>query len=186
MLLPRFTRRAKDDLAELRGEPGDFEHFFDRRHFVDTVQAACPHMKVYENVGRNWTIGDVEIPHWPAAINESTLLTPSPWRVEFDITWVAELRRSLKKPVVVRSDDPGRDRAVMDDGMEFYYAIGRILQFRPDARRLAALCVAEMSHRFNLAIDPQQNIYKGAYMGAHLRTSIDAVKAGWKVRIGPA
>lgn len=185
MLLPRFIRRAKHDLFELYGEAGDFEHFFDRRFFIDTVQAACPHMRVYENIDAEWTSGNIEIPHWPHAINVSTSQTPSPWRTEFN-KWFAESTGSLQKPVIISSGDPGRDRAVMDDGRDLYYAIGRVLQFRPDARRLAALCMAELSHRFQLAIEPKHNIYQNAYMGAHLRTSSDAVKAGWNVCVGSA
>lgn len=178
MLLPQFHRRSKSDLFELNGDLGDFEHFFDREHYVATVHAACPHMKVYENPEEEWTMANIEIPHWPLAINVSTLTNPSPWRLEFD-SWFETSTAGMKRPVNIASGDPGRDRAVMDDGIDLYYSIGRILKFRPDARRLAALCMAEINRRFNLHMDPEQNLFENAYMGAHLRTSSDAVKAGW-------
>lgn len=178
MLLPSFHRRSRSDLFDINGAVAEFEHFFDRAHFVNTIQAACPRLKIHEVVQPEWTNANIEIPHWPFDINVSTLDKPSPWREGFD-KWFEELSAELEKPVMVTSGDPGRDRAVMDDGMDLYYTIGRVLQFRPDARRLAALCMAEISRRFRLAMDPKQNLYTNAYMGAHLRTSSDAVKAGW-------
>lgn len=135
-------------------------------------------MRVYESEEEGWTRGEMEIPHWGLPINVSTELHPSPWRLEFD-AWFEENFSDAQKPVVVASGDPGRDRAVMDDGMELYYTIGRVLDFRPDARRLAALCMAEISNRFKLEIDPSENIFANSWMGAHLRLDSDAVKAGW-------
>ena len=178
MHLPDFYRRSRSDLSELKAKLGDFEHFFDRAHFIDTIQKACPHMKVYQSMQAEWTWGNMEIPHWPLAINFSTPQEPSPWRQNFD-KWFDNSTAELKKPFIVVSRDPGRNRAVMDDGEDLYYNIGRILQFRPDARRLAALCMGEMSRRFSLHLDPKQNLYTAAYLGAHLRTSSDAVKVGW-------
>lgn len=178
ILLPNFHGRLRSDLFELNGAVRDFEYFFDRKHYIETVQKACPHLTVHENVQQEWSIANMEIPHWPYAINESHLENPSPWRKQFD-QWFKEATAELKNPVLVVSGDPGRDRFVMDDGMDFYFTFGRILQFRPDARRLAALCIAELSRKFKLGLDPKQNMFTNAYMGAHLRTSNDAVKAGW-------
>lgn len=178
IILPNFQRRSKSDLFELFGQIADFEHFFDRQHFVDTLQQACPHITVHTVRNPGWTDGAAEIPHIDAAINESSIAQPSPWRVATDV-WLAEQLKGKKTPVIITSGDPGRNRFVMDDGMDFYFHYGRILQFRPDARRLAMICVAEMSRRFKLHIDPDTNVYRKSYMGAHLRTSSDAVKAGW-------
>ncbi|CAK4034788.1 Hypothetical predicted protein [Lecanosticta acicola] len=180
MLLPHFHRRSKSDLFELFGDVADFEHFFDREHFVTTMQSACPHMQILDSPEEDWSNANTEIPHWGLALNVSTQLHPSPWRREFD-AWFEENFAQVPKPVLLTSGDPGRDRAVMDDGMGVYYTIGRVLEFRPDARRLAMLCVEALSRRFHLAIDPTRNIYPHSYMGAHLRLDSDAVKAGWPV-----
>ncbi|GAB7355750.1 hypothetical protein MBLNU459_g6439t1 [Dothideomycetes sp. NU459] len=181
LLVPRFHRRSSTDLFELNGELADFEHFFDRDHFRTTLQEACPHIQVMDSEDSGWTIPspEVGIPEFRGAINESSLLGPSPWRAEFDAWVVQSTAATVAKPVVLTSYDPGRGRAVLDDGIDFYYNFGRVLELRPDVRRLAATAMREMARRFGLYIDPAQNIYRDAFFGAHLRTSDDAVKAGW-------
>ena len=138
-------------------------------------------MTVYDHIDRDaWEVTDLGIPSFSTAINESTLSDPSPWRQELD-QWLEKETSSLdkSKPVLVTSWDPGRGKAVLDDGIAFYYHYGRILQLKPDIRRLASTAMAEMKRRFDLNINPSDNIYRKAFFGAHLRTSKDAVKAGW-------
>lgn len=189
IIVPRFHRRGRSNLFELNGELADFEHFFDKQHFKDSIQRLCPHILVHDDLDRQagaWAenVSDtgLVIPEFDTAINIGSPASPSPWRIEFD-EWLERLRNH-EAPVIVTSGDPGRGRAVLDDGMDFYYSFGRILDFRPDVRRLAAAALHEMSRRFALRLDPSENILASSYMGAHLRTSKDAVKAGWVVDFG--
>lgn len=53
---------------------------------------------------------------------------------------------------------------------------GQLLPFRADVRLLAAAILYEMSERFSLNLYPAEAINPGAFMGIHLRTSMDAIK----------
>lgn len=178
LVVPQFHRRSSTDLFELNGQLADFEHFFDREHFRTTIRDACPHIRVVDSEEEGWSRPDLGIPMFGAAINESSLQESSPWRVEFD-AWFLQNTAAMAKPVVLTSYDPGRGRAVLDDGIPFYFSFGRILELRPDVRRLAATAIEEIAKKFRLKIQPEQNICLNAFLGAHLRTSNDAVKAGW-------
>lgn len=178
LVIPHFHRRSSTDLFELNGQLADFEHFFDREHFRTMIQDACPHIHVVDHEEESWSRPDLGIPEFGGAINESSLQQRSPWRMEFD-NWVAQNTETMPKPVALTSYDPGRGRAVLDDGIAFYFSFGRILELRPDIRRLAATAIEEMARKFRLRIEPEENIYRNAYLGAHLRTSSDAFKAGW-------
>ncbi|OCL12719.1 hypothetical protein AOQ84DRAFT_333785 [Glonium stellatum] len=68
---------------------------------------------------------------------------------------------------------------LMAEAHQLRRSLGRTLQFRADVRRLAALTVYRLSQRFGLALDPRDRLHRGAFLGAHLRTSADAEKAGW-------
>lgn len=50
---------------------------------------------------------------------------------------------------------------------------------RWEFRRVAAGVLYSMSSEYNLSLDASRGIEQGKYFGAHLRTSEDAVKAGW-------
>ncbi|GAB7366550.1 hypothetical protein MBLNU230_g8537t1 [Neophaeotheca triangularis] len=181
IVVPHFHRRAPSDLFELVGDEAGFEHFFDREHYREVLETACPRMDVYDFEEAGWTDTGLVIPAFASGINVSSLEEPSAWRREFDgwiDQWIAGAE-GKEAPYVITSNDPGRGRAVLDDGIPFYYNFGRILEFRPDVRRLVAVATYELSQRFKLAIDPSENIYSHAYFGAHVRTSDDAVKAGW-------
>lgn len=177
IIIPRFHRRRPEDVADLNGELRDFDHFFDRPWLKETLEKACPHMLVHDFQDEAWSfVGNVT--HFGGAIDVSTINQPSPWREEFE-RWLLESSAGKKKPWVVESSDPGRSRDVMDDGVDFYHSFGRILQFRPDIRRLAALATMEMDARFGLGIDPSQRLFEDAYAGAHIRTEEDVIKVGW-------
>jgi hypothetical protein len=65
------------------------------------------------------------------------------------------------------------------DSPSFTANFGLILQFRRDIRRLAAAVLHALSDTYSLHIDPRAGITTHAYLGAHLRTAIDASSAGW-------
>lgn len=187
MVVPRFHRRGRSDLFELNGELADFEHFFDKAHFKSSIQQMCPHMVVHDEVDRQagaWAenvTAELGIPGFAGSISNSKTTNSISWRDEFGAWLEKKTKDAVGRPVLLTSGDPGRGRAVLDDGFEFYYAFGRILDFRPDVRRLAAVALHALSQRSVLHFDPSENIMAGTYMGAHIRTSKDAVKAGWPV-----
>jgi len=53
------------------------------------------------------------------------------------------------------------------------------LRFREDVRRLAATVLYAMDTNHDINVDPMAGIQPGKFYGAHLRTAIDAMAAGW-------
>jgi len=71
LVIPQFQRRSTTDLFELHGSLADFEHFFDREHFRNMIQDACPHIKVVDSEDQAWGKLETGIPEFGSAINES-------------------------------------------------------------------------------------------------------------------
>ena len=179
--------RSEDDISTIvTAETSPFSYFFDQEYFIEVMREACPQIRLYDHTGdlMRWHSAQKAVPLDPVGIADGiegrVLAHPERWRMNFDAWLESEnLRPEADRPVLVDIGKPFLEFPVKYDPPEFVVTFGRILQFRPDVRTLAVSALYMMSRRFSLNITASDGITSGAYMGAHLRTETDAVRAGW-------
>jgi hypothetical protein len=113
------------------------------------------------------------------------LTKPEKWREQFD-SWLDEQLNKTSRsppsdaaPVLVIVHQPFMEFPTLYDSRSFVTNFGFILQFRDDIRRITAAVLHALSETYSLNINPLTGITRHAYLGAHLRTAIDASSAGW-------
>ena len=84
-----------------------------------------------------------------------------------------------ERPVLVSLYKPLLQWPIDYDQPAFIACFGRILKLNEDVRRLAAKVLYAMDEEFHLGLNPKiPGIQEGKFYGAHLRTAVDAAKAG--------
>jgi hypothetical protein len=113
-------------------------------------------------------------------VHETILAHPSEWREMFDKWLQSQITPSFQnRPVLVDLNTPLFQFPLSYDSSSFVENFGRILRPRPDATRLAATVLFDLSRKYSLRLNPEEGITRRAFMGAHLRTEADANAAGW-------
>jgi hypothetical protein len=188
-----MVRRPKaDSLNELHAQRiVPFTYFFNQKHFKTTLGAACPRMHIYDHQNDLWdvpsTASPVRLlhPHLATPFHmqaETMMLNPSNWTNAFNdhLNTSHPAKFSEVKPVLVSLHKPLLQWPINYDQPPFIACFGRILRLNEDVRRLAAKILYAMDEEFQLGMNPQiPGIQEGKFYGAHLRTAIDAVRAGW-------
>lgn len=180
--------RSESDLRAITtNKIVDFSHFFDPEHFERSLQKGCPQMKVYRHRNDLYNLPSTtrSLLLSPQDLSKefhhgTVLAHPSDWRKDFD-EWVYSKTTPVtrKQPILVEFNCPLLQFPLSYDEPAFVQNFGRILKFRLDTSRLAAAVLFELSHEFSLDLGPDEGIIPHAFMGAHLRTEIDANAAGW-------
>jgi hypothetical protein len=185
VVLPRPVVRAANLIRTGTGITADFSYMFDKEHFTKTMAEACPNFKIYESAD-----GLKKLPNmlYPQSLGGPVLYgqvisQPEHWRERFDI-WLRNETTTFgiaipseETPLLIEFDQTLLLRQPVEfDGAEFKNSFGRILQLRPDIRKLASTAIYELGRRFALDLDPKAQIHSNAYFGAHLRTEKDAVR----------
>ncbi|EHK98640.1 hypothetical protein M7I_5524 [Glarea lozoyensis 74030] len=186
-VMPDILLRSNTDLSNLHSGPKvRFDYMFDSAYFKETLQAACPRLKVLDNPP---TFRD---PHkcnpqdpmndgWEVSPELITLLAaPEKWRSQFD-RWMANETFDLDS-TQTKHVDIGSNILLWPmhhDGVPFMNTFGRIFRFPLSVRRLAATILYNLHTTHLPNFLPVNGIQSNAYHGAHLRTSKDAVEAGW-------
>jgi hypothetical protein len=154
-IVPTISLRSNDDLSLLESD-GDtsLEYTFNRELFVSRLTAACPQMVIYDNV-ENATKPELEILHYPTRIGQLCVLPPNV------NAWLTSHRK------------------ICDDPAGFATNFGSLLTFPASIYYLAFSVLHTLNERYNLSISPFALSSPTPYMGVHLRTSEDAIKAGW-------
>ncbi|KAL3423530.1 hypothetical protein PVAG01_05277 [Phlyctema vagabunda] len=186
LVLPRPVLRSENLLTTATGKTTDFSYMFDELHFRNAIKRTCPRITIYdtdEGLNRLPTILYPQTLGGPP-VHGVIISEPERWRERFDV-WLQNETETFKipkpspqKPLLVEFDQSLLLRQPVDyDGEAIKNTFGRVLQIRSDMRRLAATASYELSKRFNLGLDPEAQLYKQAFFGAHLRTEKDALKA---------
>lgn len=172
-----------------KGTPVPFTHYFDLEHFTSTLQACCPQIHLYASQNELFDIPSTAkaIPLNPTSITTSLidgyiLGSPGDWYANFRAFMKIQrpVAPTAEKPVLVNLGSPLMQFPLSYDSPHFVAHFGRILRFRPDVRQLAATVLFALSQKHALALDPTNpGFQSNTFLGAHLRTSADAVAAGW-------
>jgi hypothetical protein len=154
-IVPTISLRSNDDLSLLESD-GDtsLEYTFNRELLVSRLTAACPQMVIYDSV-ENATKPELEILHYPTRIGQLCVLPPNV------NAWLTSHRK------------------ICDDPAGFATNFGSLLTFPASIYYLAFSVLHTLNERYNLSISPFALSSPAPYMGVHLRTSEDAIKAGW-------
>ena len=110
------------------------------------------------------------------------MLSPANWTNAFNEQLNTSHPRqfSASMPVLVSVHNPLLQWPIDYDSPTFITSFGRILRANEDLRKLAATVLYAMNDNYHLDLDPAfPGIQEGKFYGAHLRTAVDAVKAGW-------
>ncbi|TDZ23922.1 hypothetical protein Cob_v002618 [Colletotrichum orbiculare MAFF 240422] len=182
LIIPDIIPRSDESLKDVTSSPPvPFDYLFDNDHFHQVLGTLCPQMKLYSSFNELYNIPEVasaiefSIPEtnqeW---VNQTVLADPRNWNVKF--------REFLDK----KSPPEGREYPMRvhlkhtvwvwptaNDTAAVASSFGRILRFRPDARKLAASALFTLSHRYKLNIDPRVNYRADSFAGIHLHTEED-------------
>lgn len=165
----------------------------DTKFFSTSFSAACPQVKIYKN--------DAELPmkvtaemmvtkHLtpyelaPKLQAHSLIDMPRPqWRTAFD-AWLRNDTMypdmSAEKPAFVFMTNQLLRWPFQYDSNEFVAHFGRILRVSQDAKHLAGAILWSLSEKYGMDLDySQSELPENKFMGVHLRTAADAIKAGW-------
>ncbi|KAI9732721.1 MAG: hypothetical protein M1818_007455 [Claussenomyces sp. TS43310] len=192
LVVPEIEARKISDISSLEGN-GDvtFDTFFDRPHFMSTLQRDCPQMQLIDDQDNLWdrpTTGeplglradDLDRTEW------FILRDPALWRSEFD-KWLKEQiieRPHLKgpskdRPILVSLEFPLLVWPADHDGPTTQSHFSHMLRNSLDIRILAAKVLYALSNQFHLRLQ-SSGITPNAFLGAHLRTESDSAQAGWR------
>jgi hypothetical protein len=165
----------------------DLSHLFDLEHFITSLKEGCPQMRIYNHRNDLYNLPSTSnplelIPQDLSRefVHKTILVHPSEWRESFD-EWLQSHTTLLfqNRPILVDFNSPLFQFPLSYDGSAFVENFGRILRSRPDATRLAATALFELSRKYSLKLNPEEGITRRAFTGAHLRTESDAEAAGW-------
>jgi hypothetical protein len=195
-VVPKITARSATQLAALKTENYvEFGTFFDHDHLVSSLRQGCPQMRLYNDSNDLWDQPTTASPFVIIPINLAEdvvnlnhydiLAKPEKWRGQFDswfdeqLNMTSRISPSDAAPILVVVHQPFMDFPTSYDSPSFVANFGLILRFRPDIRRVAATVLNGLSETYSLNINPLTGMTRNAYLGAHLRTAIDAQSAGW-------
>ncbi|KAG8624896.1 hypothetical protein KVT40_006647 [Elsinoe batatas] len=183
ILLPSFAARSDNDLSSLFDHRTPFSTFFDEHHFISTLRTHCPSLHIYSptSIPSLTTLSDRYIPtSMRSDLNPSD--TPLTSATNFH-TWLLTTQNLTLSPSTPTLINLGR---TLWDGPDTFSHpprlrrdFGSLLRLPPPIRRLAALTTHALAQRYALPLVPSAPYYPSAFLGAHLRTEPDAVKAGF-------
>jgi hypothetical protein len=189
-IVPEIIARGSQltDIATTTLVP--FTYFFDVAFFTTSLSEACPQMTIVQHISDLWQFPTTatQISLSPQQLTTNflpeaplVLAEPEKWNVAFR-QWLHDFAPpfSASKPVVIALNTPLLQWPLSYDSSRLVATFGRILRFREDVRKIAAVVLYALNKKHNLGFDPSApGIAKGKFYGAHLRTAVDAAVAGW-------
>lgn len=162
------------------------ENMFDREWFLHVMKTHCPQMTIYPEVDAvpstvNLTHNDL----FHDARADLTLANTESSLVGYFQLW-------LQSQVEYQ---PNAVNLVFINKMMWYFnwlprprlrkEMGHLVKINPQIRDLAATAIYNLRTTHHLdSIQPDDQLYKQAYYGVHLRTEADAQQMGWTVDYG--
>lgn len=151
------------------------DYLFDRELFVARLHEACPQMHIVQDYAELERMAPVH----------TTIIAPRDIQGETNNTITscnAEIQRTRGLPgtiTVVQFLITLSYYPVCRDPEPFVNQFGNIVTLRQDVYLLAASALYELTEHYKLVLNPSVSINPGSFLGAHLRTSKDAIEAGW-------
>lgn len=164
---------------------------FDDDYFVDSLASTCPQILIVPHID---DLADIPSAATPVNLTPKDLGVDfkvfrvmdfaAKWRKLFD-DWIPKFGAkdgfSPEEPFIVSMTPAIFEFPTNYDNPQFIATFGRILRFHENVRRLAGIVLYAMDQKYNLDINPAKTGIPDAekYYGAHLRTAVDATKAGF-------
>ncbi|RDW75490.1 hypothetical protein BP6252_06632 [Coleophoma cylindrospora] len=179
LILPKIPVRAQIQsksgpvIVHKYEELIDMEYLFDKDLFYARLGESCPQLKIYNSrraipgprhvVDAEWGWKQVWNTTLPEAMRRWQRYYKR-WRVPPPNITMVDLA------VHLNFGD------ICTHGAGFANTFGQLLASHPEAYRIAAAVLFELSYQYKLALDPSSLFMKDAYLGIHLRTAADAIK----------
>lgn len=206
MILPRLGVRS-DDLLDLGGEDRsvDLSYLFDIPYFFESWNLVCPQIRAVlseTEVSNLPSLADSPKLS-PSSVKsfemrKYLIVDPTGWREAFDV-WLAKNadidRMSAIAPVRVYQNLVLAQWNRETHSREFAVSFPRLFRYPLQTRRLAASVLWDLERRLERPVVPDTIIFSSTaspvntprphrltphcFLGAHLRVSADAAKAGW-------
>ncbi|KEQ98682.1 hypothetical protein AUEXF2481DRAFT_1525 [Aureobasidium subglaciale EXF-2481] len=190
IMLPSFQSRSAEDLSALWNGKIPFDTFFDTEHFVSTFASACPKMDIYQPstdhsllppLHNRYSMPSMRQDLHPESLGTENPNTPEAAVENFSHWLKAQPDYDAQKTSLVsvgRTLWEGLDTRALPSAVRRDF--GNSLRLVPEVRRLAAIVTYNLARQYHIhTIDPRLPYYPSAFLGAHLRTEIDAKNAGW-------
>jgi hypothetical protein len=175
LVVPRITvREAYENL--FGSNTTELDHLFDTDHFINSLMASCPQMRVYKAAS---TIANRQYAHGPISLVPESLTKKAPntgmlraeeWRGLFYKWLLQYVAEDAKGPVIVRLGRSYLEYPIHDDEDDFVLHFGKILKVRQDIRSLAATVLRTLSSTYSLPIRVAEPILDKAFVGVYLST----------------
>ncbi|TVY21114.1 hypothetical protein LARI1_G001965 [Lachnellula arida] len=178
IVLPQIVMREDYD-KENNGNRTDLSYMFDTAHFVASLGALCPNMRIYATSEEVLHVKHLfgPIPLAPETFAKSPLTPPEDWHTAFK-EWLAQhIDPLIVQPIVVELGRSFLQYPVAMEEEEFANSFSKLLNFHSDIRNLAVMTLLNIARSFALWLDPEKSILKDRYFGIHLTTSQDAEAA---------
>jgi hypothetical protein len=188
-VLPRASARDPCNKSGFVPPYRDFSFLFDRAHLRAVAAAACPQMRIHDDLddlrGEPYFHElDSEAHHRPHTIIEQLhgtwwMLDPAAWRAAFD-GYLAERVPpfNASSPYLMVVDPMLLAYNVLADSPQVVRTLGRFLQPPAHIVQTADAVLRSLDDRFELGLDADGAIVPGTFYGAHVRTESDAAAVG--------
>jgi hypothetical protein len=180
IVAPPISKRSQTDLSSLWNGKMPFSTFFDVEHLVEILRQTCPQMTVYQSQE------ELEAVTCPSRFQPSSLRSdldegqdPKVFFKRFEDFLIQQNIISYSNKTLVLLGRTLWDSIDTTTQPELRRALGRLVQLRPDVRRIAESIISRLGRQYNLQLSAAAHLHRDAFMGAHLRTESDARNAHW-------
>jgi len=172
LIRPSMRLRSEGLIEYQTGPLIGFEYLFDTPKFEKRLAAACPRMRLFEDmqaVERKGNITRIVRP-WFLPDDESG----NPISLA---AWTDENRAMNGNITVIDMPLTMGQSQVCDDGAAFVDHFGELVEFRTDTQMLASNALSNLSLRFGVGNISSSRLNDSLFIGVHLRTEIDAANS---------
>ncbi|KUJ15086.1 uncharacterized protein LY89DRAFT_568527, partial [Mollisia scopiformis] len=185
LALPRVILRDPNDISHIwERETISFDYIFDETHFVESLRLSCPQLQLFDDAEEFAKQSSEDaIRLLPESLMEDTptgIAHPEGWRGKF-YGWLSK-ERDTNSQVVVDLERSYLKYPIYSDLEGFVLDFGKILKFRKEARELATTVLKNLVSSYDLNGKFGDEIWKGSFFGAHLRTEMDSQR-GFPVQV---
>ncbi|PMD38397.1 hypothetical protein L207DRAFT_514305 [Hyaloscypha variabilis F] len=174
LVVPRITvRKEYEDF--FGSNTTELDYMFDTNHFINSIMASCPQMRVYKAAS---TITNRQYAYGPISLVPESLVK----KISTGVRWAEEWRglfykwllqyvaEDNKGPIIVRLGRSFLEYPIYDDDDYFVLQFGKMLKVRQDIRVLATTTLRTLSDIYNLPFRLSEPVTKKAFLGVYLST----------------
>jgi hypothetical protein len=178
LVVPRIT--VREEYEELLGSnTTELDYMFDTNHFINSLAASCPQMRVYQAAS---TITNRQHAYGPISLVPQSLVKkipkagipyPEKWGSLF-YKWLSQyVAEDTKGPTIIKLGRSYLQYPIDHDDVAFSLHFGKILKVHRDARTLATIALLKLSDTYSLGLHLSEPILEKAFLGVYLSTDED-------------